>query len=259
MPKPLGTHAPRLASVRALLTTKGRREQDRFLFEGPTLLAEAKRSGIEIDAIFVTRNAYEAFPLVAEIEDSGAEVWLVEDRALHRISDLTTPVGLVATAHRRLSTLQAILDQRGLAVALADLNDPGNAGTIVRSAEAFGASGVIFGSAGVEPYHPKVVRAAMGSLFRMPICISSAPELRQVGACSSKVAGLSREGHPIRGNLASIGVLVVGHERHGLGAWSACCSELFAIPMQAGESLNAAIAASIALYEAGTTLHSEGS
>ncbi|MBV8435781.1 MAG: RNA methyltransferase, partial [Candidatus Eremiobacteraeota bacterium] len=136
---------------------------------------------------------------------------------------------------------------------LADLNDPGNAGTLLRSADAFGCLGVVLGSLGADPHQPKVVRAAMGAIFRMPFTLGE-PETVALAAAEAgfEIAGLSAAGESIE--LAvwpNRQALVAGHERHGLGRWKGICARLLAIPMRGpAESLNAAVAGSIALFQA---------
>lgn len=250
MARRLGAHSPRLALVRALLRPKGRREQRRFLFEGPVLLDEARRSGVAIEAIYATQAAYDAAPVIREIEAGGVDVAIVDERTAARLSDVETPTGIVAVAPQRFERLDALLERPGTVIVLADLSDPGNAGSILRSAEAFGCAGAVFGGRGVEPYHPKVVRAAMGSLFRLPIALSDAEELRRVGLQAGRaIIGLTRPGEPLAA-LPPSPVVVVGQETQGLGPWAAACSFFASIPMRESvESLNAAIAAAIVLYE----------
>lgn len=249
----LGVHADRLADVRDLLTARGRREQNRFSFEGATLLEEATRSRLPIEAVYATEDAYGTNAALRGLESRGTAIYLIEERSAGRISDLDTPTGLVAVAPVRFATLDELFAEPGLVLVLADLNDPGNAGTLMRSAEAFGARGVVFGRAGVDPYHPKVVRGAMGAIFRMPLAIAEPEALAEAAQrAQASVLGLSAEGEPLDTTLfGQRSVLVVGHERRGLGPWGGVCSRQLAIPM-AGltESLNAAIAGSIALYEA---------
>lgn len=157
----LGLNAHRLNDVRALTTSKGRREQQRFAFEGITLLEEAHRSGVTIDELYVTQAAYESTPLVRELDASGTPTFVVAERAAAKISDVETPPGIVAVAARRLYSLDELFSRSGTVLVLADLNDPGNAGTLLRSADAFACAGVVFGRLGVDPFHPKVVRGAM--------------------------------------------------------------------------------------------------
>src|SRR5438477_407073 len=164
----LGAHNPRLDRVRALRTKKGRREQGRFAIEGATLLHEAVRSGVRIEEIFGTPEALESAHSARDLEAAGVPAYRVDERTMRRLSDLETAPGLVAVAPIAFHPLAELFARPGLMLALADLSDPGNAGTLLRTAEAFGVSGVIFGSRAVEAHSPKVVRGSMGSLFRRP-------------------------------------------------------------------------------------------
>jgi RNA methyltransferase, TrmH family len=251
VPVHLGAHSDRLSGVRALLNVKGRTEAGRFAFEGPTLLDEARSSGVPIEEIYATEKAYAAAPAIAELEAEGTPVFIVDDRTARKISDLETPTGIVSITPLRLSPIAELL--RGGVLVLADLNDPGNAGTLLRSAVAFGATGVLFGNLGVDPFHPKVVRGAMGALFRLALATGTPEDLAAAArAVNVPVWGLAAGGK----NLAAIEfpadfALVVGHERHGLGRWESACHNLAGIPMRGqAESLNAGVAGSIALYEA---------
>jgi TrmH family RNA methyltransferase len=249
----LGAHAEKVQAVRELLATKGRREQGRFAFEGPTLLEEAARSGVAISEAFVTESVYSHNASVRALEERGTAVFLVDDRTMTKISDLDTPTGLVMTASMQLKPVSELLKNNTTTLVLADLNDPGNAGTLLRSAEAFGAGGVVFGRFGVDPYHPKVVRGAMGAMFRLGLSVAEPNELATAATAAQAVTfGLAAGGEPLRASaFAPRSVLVVGHERRGLGAWESVCARQLAIPMRGPtESLNAAVAGSIALYEA---------
>jgi TrmH family RNA methyltransferase len=247
-----GAHAERIGRARDLLGVKGRREHGRFAFEGPTLLDEALRSGIPVEELYVTQRVLDANATVAKLDRDGHAVFLVDERTMAKISDLETPTGLVGVAPLRFMPLPELL-AAPLALVLADINDPGNAGTLLRSAEAFGAAGVVFGSSGVDPYHPKVVRGAMGAIFRLGLAVADPPALRaaaQSAAC--EVVGLDAGGPDVAaGPWGERTALVVGHERRGLGPWGSVCERRLGIPMlDAAESLNAAVAGSIALYEA---------
>jgi RNA methyltransferase, TrmH family len=243
-----GPHAQRVARARELLTVKGRKEHGRFAFEGPTLLEEALRSGVVLEELFVARHVYEKTPVVREIEASGTPVYLVDDRTAAKLSDVETPTGVIAIAQARLHPLAEIL-AKSMTLVLADLNDPGNVGTLLRSAEAFGATGVVLGKLGVDPYHPKVVRGAMGSIFRLPVTVATPREFA-AAAGSVSVVGLAAGGVDIAGVSATMPMaLIVGHERRGLGDWAAACQVFAGIPMGGpAESLNAGVAGSVALY-----------
>ena len=249
----LGAHADRVSLVRELLMPKGRKAQGRFAFEGATLLDEAMRSGTRIDEIYATEAVYGANAAVRQLESHGVPVYLVDDRTIAKISDLETPTGLVCTTPLALREPGAALRASSLALALADLNDPGNAGTLLRSAEAFGADTVVFGRLGVDPYHPKVVRGAMGAIFRLKLTVADVSEFDSAAREAGLTAiGLSADGSPIDGRtMPPRCAVVVGHERRGLGPWTQACQHVVAIPMAGPtESLNAAVAGSVALYEA---------
>jgi TrmH family RNA methyltransferase len=248
----LGAHAARLSAVRALQTAKGRRAQQRFAFEGTTLLEEAANAGFPIAELYATQHAYDATPLLRELENAATPAFIVSENAIRGISDVATPSGIVAVSPIRLHPLAAIFaGERSLV--LADLNDPANAGTLLRSADAFGTTGLVFGRLGVDPYHPKVVRGSMGAVFRLTIGAAQPDEVgAAAGAAGARLLGLAAEGSPLADERFSPPLaFVVGHERRGLGGWERYCNRVLAIPMNGpAESLSAAVAGSIALYEA---------
>ncbi|HKE36552.1 MAG TPA: RNA methyltransferase [Candidatus Baltobacteraceae bacterium] len=253
MPVRLGVHADRLTAIRTLHAAKGRRQSGRFAFEGPTLLREAHANNFPIEEIYATQEAYDAEPLVAQLEAAGTAAFVIEPRSAQKISDLETPPGIVAVSAMKFATLEEIFGGDGVVLVLADLNDPGNAGTLLRTADAFGCRGAVAGSTGTDPYHPKVVRAAMGALFRLPVAVAQPDDVaRAAAAAGFEVAGLAAKGEPLGASpLPRRAALAVGNERHGLGRWEAILSRRLAIPMLGrADSLNAAVAGSIALYEA---------
>ncbi len=251
MPISLGAHNARLELPRSLLSVKGRRERGAFAFEGPTLLGEAVRAGAQVQSIYATSLAYEQTPMLREMEAGGTEVYVIEERAMRKISDVRTPTGIVAVAPLRLHAPAELFEQSGTMLGLADVSDPGNAGTLLRAAQAFGVKRVIIGASGVDPYHPKVVRAAMGALFRLRLAVACAPDVA-AAARGWEVTGLSAAGAPVGGlRWGAKNLLLVGSERAGLGTWEPMCTRFAGIPMPGGaESLNAGIAGAIALYEA---------
>ena len=249
----LGVHTARLKNVAALRSRKERWESKRFAFEGPTLLEEAHAGAFAIEELYVTQAAYDQTPLVRELDRIGTPTFLLEPASAAQISDLATPTGIVAVAPMRFSSLEEIFTGGNPAIVLADVGDPANAGTLLRSADAFDCAGAICGSLGVDPYHPKVVRGSMGAVFRLKLAVSDPPELADAAAAAGvRVLGLTAKGEPLADEpWDRPAALVVGHERHGLGRWEACCESLLGIPMAgAAESLSAAVAGSIALYEA---------
>lgn len=253
MPVRLGVHAGRLTAVRALLAAKGRRQSGRFSFEGSTLLREAHANGFPIEAIYATQEAYDSEPLVAQLEAGGTAVFVVEPRSAQKISDLDTPPGIVAVSPMKFATLDEIFGDDGVVLILADLNDPGNTGTLLRTADAFACRGAVAGTSGTDPYHPKVVRAAMGAIFRLRVAVAEPAGVAPAAKAGRyELAGLSAHGEPFGASaLPARLALGVGNERHGLGRWEAILDRRLAIPMRGeAESLNAAVAGSIGLYEA---------
>lgn len=245
-----GAHNERVGLARDLLQQKGRKAQGRFAFEGPTLLEEALRSQVEILEIFCTESVHSHNATVRDLDANAVPVHMVDERTMKKISDLETPPGLVCIAALKYAALDQILGS-SLSLALADLSDPGNVGTLLRSAEAFGAGGVVFGNLGVDPYHPKVVRGAMGAIFRLKLAVAGSAEFALAGkAAQAQVLGLDAAGEPLESVPKGCVALVVGHERRGLGPWEDVATRRVAIPMRGdAESLNAAVAGSIALYE----------
>jgi TrmH family RNA methyltransferase len=250
VPAPLGTHSPKLAEVRALLTKRGREEARRFTFEGATLLAEALESGAPPEELYATQAAWDG--LGALRDRLACPVFIVDARAAGRLSDLETPPGIVAVAKTRLHPPGAVLAGGSPALLLAGVGDPGNAGTLLRSAEIFGFGTVIFGSGGVEPYNPKVVRGSMGAIFRLMLGVASPAELdeaaRQHGYA---VIAADRTGEPLANfPFGERPIVAIGNERRGTAGWLARTDRTVAIPQTGrGESLNAAVAGSIVMYE----------
>jgi RNA methyltransferase, TrmH family len=247
----LGGRAQRLAAIRALQTVKGRREQRRYAFEGATLLSEAREANLPIEELYVTQAAYEATPLVRELDRQGVACFVLEPHPAQAISDVESPSGIVAVTTMHPAQALELLRLPGPLLLLADVNDPANAGGLLRSADAFGCRGVLFGGLGVDPYHPKVVRGSMGAVFRLALAVAEPEEavvaLRSTGR---RLLGLAAGGEDIYSERFPPGtVLAVGHERHGLGRWQPLCDRLLAIPMSGrAESLSAAVAGSIGLF-----------
>jgi TrmH family RNA methyltransferase len=248
-PQPLGAHSPKLDAVRALRTKAGRRERARFSIEGPTLLEEALSSGVPIEALYATEDGYAKIGRLAERID--VPVYMIPDRAMARISDLETPPGSLAVVPAVLAPLEKLLGEGEPVLLIAGVGDPGNAGTLLRSAEIFGIRGVIFGTDGVEPHNPKVVRGSMGAIFRLSIAVAGAEEVRAAaGHEGYALLATSREGTPIgQMRFSRRSIVAVGNERRGVAAWLPSWDGAVSIPQRGrGESLNAAVAGSIIIH-----------
>jgi TrmH family RNA methyltransferase len=245
----LGTHSPLLAAARALRTRKGRREQAAYAIEGVTLLSEALAAGLAPRAIFGTPAALDA--AAGLLRSAACPAYTAPEPALAKLSDLTTPPGLVAVLAAREAELTDVLDG-GPAALLADVSDPGNAGTLLRAAEIFGIGGAIFTPGAVEPWNPKLVRSAMGAFFRMRICVAAEPAVREAGRASGyRLVATGSGGVPLpEFRFPDRPLIAIGNERHGVKQALDSWDDLVTIPQSgAGESLNAGVAGSIVFYE----------
>lgn len=253
MRQTLGAHNARLGAIRSLLTKDGRQEQGAYAVEGPTLLRDALDAGVDLRYVVATAAAFGRYPELERAERLGVEMLAVDDRTFARLSDLESPTGILAAVPLKTASVRDVLDGPGPVLLLADLNDPGNAGTLLRAAAAFGIPAVIAGNAGADCFGPKAVRAAMGATFSIRIAVAAPEELGEARAAGWSVVGLRAEA-PAFGEMppADPGrtILAVGHERHGLGRWQPLCASFASLRMRGKmDSLNAAMAGTLALYE----------
>jgi TrmH family RNA methyltransferase len=249
MPITLGLHAPQLEAVRSLRTKAGRSAERRFAIEGATLLAEALQAGRLPEAVYATEAGYAALgPLAPAV---AGRTFLLPERALARLSDLDTPPGILAVLPLELGSLDEAFARGEPVLLLAGVADPGNAGTLLRSAEIFGIRTAIFGALGVDSHAPKVVRATMGAFFRMTLATATPEELLAAAHRHGyAIVAAKRSGTPLPEFVfPARSVIAIGNERHGIESWLPTSDYGVAIPQAgAGESLNAAIAGGIICY-----------
>ncbi|MFL6205500.1 MAG: TrmH family RNA methyltransferase [Acidimicrobiales bacterium] len=242
--------------LRRLSGRRGARlEEGRFVIDGPTLLAEALRSGVAVEEVF-TSGGQEA--LVRAAAEAGATVREVSADVLARATDTTTSQGVAAVAARvEVSLEEACRALRAgpLGLVLVDVGDPGNAGTLVRAAEAAGAAAVLFCGSSVDPSNGKCVRASAGALFHVPIASGGEvrPVLEGLGELGvRRVATVVDGGAPYdEADLTGPVALVLGSEAHGLpAAVDDLVDERVTIPMVGrSESLNVAMAGAVLCFE----------
>ena len=241
---------PMIRDLRALGQRKARLAQGAFLVEGEKMIREALGCGLAIrDA--VAMEAHEAF--LAELVSLGARAAIVPQGLLEAVCDTRTPQGVCASfALPEPIPLEAAPAR---IVALDGVQDPGNVGTIWRTADAAGLDGLLFGGGCADPLSPKVQRSAMGSGFRVPFMLeddlpAALRALRERGwrVIASDLHGTDFYTHPDPGDRY---VLVIGNEARGISdAVRAEADMLLKLPMRGGaESLNAAVAAGIMMYE----------
>lgn len=208
-----------------------------FVVEGPSLVLQAEAAGWEIEAQFVA-------PGSGAVAASG-DVFELAPNVIERVASTETPQPVMAVVRRRPMELPAEVDF----VMVADrLSDPGNAGTIIRSAEAAGAQAVVFTSGSVDPYNPKVVRSSAGSLFRVPVLSAEFSELSASGLrvlATSSHHGDAYTDADLTGPVA----LVLGNEAHGVPDDAAVDGWITIPHAGATESLNVAMAATVLAFE----------
>lgn len=229
---------PLLKEVRRLASGAPPGEDRLVLAEGPHLLDEALRSRIEIHAVILAESA-------EEIPGLGAtRVVRVLDGLFNKLASTESPQGVLALVRLPEWTPEDLLRGTPLVVALDGVQDPGNAGAILRTAEAFGATGAVFLKGTVSPSNPKCLRASAGSAFRLPIAVELPPGLKLYAA--DPRATLVAADAELRAPCA----IVIGGEGSGVRPELAARATGVKIPTVAVESLNAAVAAGILLYEA---------
>lgn len=229
----------------------GRRRAARFLAEGPNLVEAALRRGV-VSEVFATEAAQQRYQTLL----AGAPVHLVTERAAKALSDTVTPVGLVAVCSMLEASLSEILQARPRLVAVAvQTADPGNAGTLIRLADAMGAEALVLAGDSVDPYNAKCLRSSAGSIFTLPVVEATdtallLQDLRNAGltVLATTLDGeVSLDDVPLSGATAWL----FGPEAHGLSDETAAAADMrVRIPMAGGaESLNVAAAAAICLYQ----------
>lgn len=222
---------------------------DRYLVEGPHAVEEALADGV-VETIFCVADTSDTY--------AAADVETVEvsSHVLDRLADSRTPQGVVAVARRQVAAVEDIVG-RGVLVVLIEPADPGNLGTIIRTADAAGAAGVVVVGDAVDPWNPKAVRASTGSITHVRLALASeadvvfdacaAAEQRTVALdmdATGSVFELERRSEPV--------ALVFGSEAHGLPEpIRQRVDETLSVPTYGrAESLNLAAAAAVALYAA---------
>jgi RNA methyltransferase, TrmH family len=261
-----GTHSPRLKAARRL-AKRAFRDRDRaFLAEGPQAVTEAFANGADISDLFVTAAARSRHVgLVDRIAAAGIPVHLVNDATMSELAQTVTPQGLLAVCGFVDMPLgealaAAAAGSAGLAsgprlvAILANVRDPGNAGTVLRAADAAGAGAVVFADASVDPYNGKCVRASAGSLFHVPIVTGArlADAVGELHAAGLRVvAADGRAGCSLDdADLAHPTAWLFGNEAWGLPPeLLALADDAVAVPIYGkAESLNLATAATVCLY-----------
>ncbi len=236
---------------------KFRKEEQKFVIEGVRLCVDAVNSGALIEMLVFSTSAHRKYAdAVKKISSTAKNTICVEDRIFSALSDTKTPQGVLCVV--KTLDKQAHFDtikKNGILLALDNIQDPSNLGTILRSADALGINGVVLSSDCCDVYSPKVVRGSMGAVFRIPFFITDdlplfISEFNEYGmsyACVLDDTATTID----KADFSSPVLSVIGNEGNGVckQVVDACKCKLY-IPMQNNaESLNAAVAASIIMWE----------
>ena len=255
-----GVHSPRLKAARRLNKRAFRQRERAFLAEGPQAVAEAFHCGAQVTDLFVTVPARTRHgDLVAAIATAGIPVHVVSGEVMDELAQTVTPQGLLAVCGFVDVPLAEVARAKPALVALlANVRDPGNAGTVLRTADAAAAHAVVFADASVDPYNGKCVRASAGSLFHLPVVAGTRLEeavvtLREAGlriVAADGRAGRSLDDPEVQARLAGPTAWMFGNEAWGLPPeLVALADEPVAVPIYGrAESLNLAAAAAVCLY-----------
>jgi RNA methyltransferase, TrmH family len=267
-----GAHSPRLKAARRLTKRAFRQRERAFLAEGPQAVAEAFSSGARISDLFVTVPARSRHSdLVTAMAAAGIGVHTVSGEVMDELAQTVTPQGLLAVCdfidvpltELDPKTPKAAQDgpvapRLSLVALLANVRDPGNAGTVLRTADAAGAHAVVFADASVDPYNGKCVRASAGSLFHLPVVAGARIEdavatMRDAGlriVAADGRSGRSLDEPDVQARLAEPTAWMFGNEAWGLPPeLVALADEPVAVPIYGrAESLNLAAAAAVCLY-----------
>ena len=239
--------------VAALGRAKGRREQDAFLVEGPKMVSEIPEG--DLMKLYVSEE-FDRERYASLLQGRSYE--MASARVFREMSDTQTPQGILAVVRKRHISLEKLVcaDAAGKAhiLLLEDIQDPGNLGTILRTAEGAGVTGIVMSEGCADIYNPKVVRSTMGAIFRVPFFCAgnfcgAVEKVRE--RCKVYAAHLEGEYAYDRGDYMTNTAFLIGNEAKGLRKDTAALADTWIrIPMMGKvESLNAAVAASILMYE----------
>jgi len=247
---------PKVKKAARLKEQKFREQEGLFLIEGKNLCMEAFASGnCQIECVFA--DAAQEAEYLELYRQYGYLDWIKTDqRIMKHIADTYTPQGIAAVVRLPHPTLEPVLEQNAFLLLLDQISDPGNMGTIWRTAWAFGVDGIMLSPGSVDPFNPKAVRASMGAIFHVPV-------FRNISC--DEIAAIRRRGYKVLVSapdadcrLAEIdfsgpAVLVIGSEAHGVSRGFCEMSDIqFKIPIITGvDSLNAGVACGIIIHEAG--------
>lgn len=237
---------------------KVRKEQDAFVVEGLKMVSEIPEGSLI--QLYVAESFFKQSENVMYLETMAAEkricYEIVSDKVFREMTDTQTPQGVLAVVRQRHYNFSDLFtdDRAAHIVVLEDLQDPGNLGTILRAGEGAGVTGIVMSKGTVDIYNPKVIRATMGSIYRVPFLYTDCLKgmLAEIKRnCTVYAAHLDGRYSYDKADYTRASALLIGNEANGLSEEISSCADcLIRIPMQGKvESLNAGVAASVLMYE----------
>jgi TrmH family RNA methyltransferase len=241
---------PLLKQVRRAVAQGSLTEDGFAVCEGFHLLEEALKSECAIGAVVAAEHAAGDLPQLGH----RTRVVAVSQTVFRQLSSTETPQGVMALVKPRVWSMDDVLAGNSLALVLDGVQDPGNAGSVIRAAEAFGATGIVFLKGSVNPYNPKCLRASAGSVFRLPL-LAALEDQELFPALDARgvrlFAAMPRGATSLPdADLSQPCAIVIGSEARGVAASLVSRAQALRIPVSQVESLNAAVAAGVLLYEA---------
>lgn len=253
---------PQMKKVQQLLKkARTRREEGLFVAEGIKMFGEAPKDRLQkvyAAASFAEKEEFQKILKEKGLENPGDKVEIVDDKVFKSLSDTVTPQGVLCLISMKDWSLEEILEgvKNPLLIILEDLQDPGNLGTIIRTGEGAGITGVILSRTSVDVFNPKVIRSTMGSVYRVPVLYVDSIEKEVLSVL--KTHGITTYAAHLKGknnydqeDYGKGTAFFIGNEGNGLtDSLTACADTLIKIPMEGQvESLNAAMASGILMYE----------
>ena len=231
-------------------SAKEREKQGKIIVEGLRICTDCADNGVNFSTIVFTKKFLEKNEIMAEkLSDNADETIVVPEFVFEKIADTDNPQGVLALVNKPKNN--AKIDKKGRYIALENLSDPTNLGAISRTAEALGVSGIIISKNSCDPYSPKVIRASMGTILRLPIIVFD-DFLEDLKLSELKLFGCVVSGGKDITDVTFLDgtAVLIGNEANGLEENTVAACEKITIKMSGkAESLNAAVAAAIAMWE----------
>lgn len=247
-----------IKDIKALHQKKYRDAQRLYFVEGIRFVNDAIDNGQTIDRAVISESLEKVNggnAIIAKLTKICSDVFCVPDKLFKEVSDTQSPQGVLAVLKKQATELDKAINSGKAVIVLEGLQDPGNVGTIIRTADAAGASAVLMTKGCVDVYSPKVLRSTMGSVFHLPIVedldIAETIQLLKNNGYKVIASHLQGQNNYYDEDLTGKSAIIVGNEANGISELTAAMSDkLVRIPMPGkAESLNASVAAAIMIYE----------